>query len=441
MFPVSDLNFVCCGMATFAATVGYVYAKRRRIEPLRIGVHVVHIPTPTLHGSENKTESENENEKFSASSSEGSEPQISISDITMLPATSPSEAAVLVSEPAQLTVERGPSLKRKRMDDHDENNNPLEYPYNLAELYPNKRCKTPPPLASSSDVKEESVEPVDSKIQNENDIVPISEPIQAATSTLEETTQVVDEAQPIPQPNNNTSEEVLAKTELTKAVVSPERPPAQAPSTPKSGSTTGFESFAISAPASFSFGNATLASGANMRPVWSTSNNFRKRHSFIDKPDDDSESGGECSSTHTLGLGSRGDTPRINHVTGEEDEDVESELKGVKLFVKRGSQGFSNGVLGQVKYLSNKKTSNQRVLFRRDLGKVSMNTRLQPTVRCTFDTQECILRILLAETASAPQEIVVYALKPGRFCSRKDFQTFAESVMGSGSLKMTEPKS
>lgn len=48
-------------------------------------------------------------------------------------------------------------------------------------------------------------------------------------------------------------------------------------------------------------------------------------------------------------------------MTGEEDEDVESELKGVKLFVKRGSQGFSNGVLGQVKYLSNKKTSNQRV--------------------------------------------------------------------------------
>lgn len=84
---------------------------------------VVHIPTPTLHGSENKTETENENGKFSASSSEGSEPQISTSDITMLPATSPSEAAVLVSEPAQLTVERGPSLKRKRMDDHDENNN------------------------------------------------------------------------------------------------------------------------------------------------------------------------------------------------------------------------------------------------------------------------------------------------------------------------------
>ncbi|KAF9068391.1 hypothetical protein BDP27DRAFT_823001 [Rhodocollybia butyracea] len=35
MFPVSDFNFICCGMATFAATIGYVYTKRRRIDQSR----------------------------------------------------------------------------------------------------------------------------------------------------------------------------------------------------------------------------------------------------------------------------------------------------------------------------------------------------------------------------------------------------------------------
>ncbi|KAJ4000339.1 hypothetical protein F5050DRAFT_1563149 [Lentinula boryana] len=130
-------------------------------------------------------------------------------------------------------------------------------------------------------------------------------------------------------------------------------------------------------------------------------------------------------------------------VTGEEDEDVQCELKGVKLFVKRGSNDYSSGILGQVKYLLDKRTLVQRLLFRREpLWKISMNTRLQPTVRCTFDPQECILRLLLAESlgskASGATEIVVYALKPGRFCSRKDFQKFAESVIGSSSLKTTE---
>ncbi|KAJ4473330.1 hypothetical protein C8J55DRAFT_433706, partial [Lentinula edodes] len=126
--------------------------------------------------------------------------------------------------------------------------------------------------------------------------------------------------------------------------------------------------------------------------------------------------------------------------TGEEDEDVQSELRGVKLFVKRGSNDYSSGILGQVKYLSDKKTLVQRLLFRREpLRKVSMNIRLQPAVRCTFDPQECILRLLLADSseskASGTTEIVVYALKPGRFCSRKDFQTFSESVIGNSSLK------
>ncbi|KAJ4473365.1 hypothetical protein C8J55DRAFT_433660 [Lentinula edodes] len=78
---------------------------------------------------------------------------------------------------------------------------------------------------------------------------------------------------------------------------------------------------------------------------------------------------------------------------GEEDEDVQRVLRGIELLVKRGSNDYSSGILGQVKYLSGKKTSVDRLLFRREpLQKVSMNIRLQPAVRCIFNPQECILR-------------------------------------------------
>ncbi|KAH7874100.1 uncharacterized protein C8R40DRAFT_1048323, partial [Lentinula edodes] len=125
---------------------------------------------------------------------------------------------------------------------------------------------------------------------------------------------------------------------------------------------------------------------------------------------------------------------------GEEDKDVQSELRGVELFVKRGSNDYPSGILGQVKYWSDKKTLVERLReFHCEHILVSMNIRLQPAVRCTFNPQECILRFLPAESsrskASGTTGIVVYALQPGRFCSRKDFQTFSESVIGNSSLK------
>lgn len=47
--------------------------------------------------------------------------------------------------------------------------------------------------------------------------------------------------------------------------------------------------------------------------------------------------------------------------TGEEDEDVECELKGVKLYIKRGVHDFSDGMLGHVKLLANKTTLDERL--------------------------------------------------------------------------------
>jgi hypothetical protein len=55
------------------------------------------------------------------------------------------------------------------------------------------------------------------------------------------------------------------------------------------------------------------------------------------------------------------DLTRNADVTGEEDEDVELELKGVKLFVKRGDKNFSDGMIGHIKLLSNKTTLDERL--------------------------------------------------------------------------------
>lgn len=48
-------------------------------------------------------------------------------------------------------------------------------------------------------------------------------------------------------------------------------------------------------------------------------------------------------------------------VTGEEEEDVEEEIKGVKLFVKRGNKPFASGMVGHLKLLVDKKTSKERL--------------------------------------------------------------------------------
>lgn len=128
-------------------------------------------------------------------------------------------------------------------------------------------------------------------------------------------------------------------------------------------------------------------------------------------------------------------------MTGEEDEDVEAELKGVKLFVKRGSKEFADGILGHIKFLSHKTTKDERIgsyrlsfvtvcsstheslplVFRREpVWKVSMSVRLRPIVRCNFDEEHGILRLSLKERAvdqdgvpsgDCGEEVVIYALK------------------------------
>lgn len=126
-------------------------------------------------------------------------------------------------------------------------------------------------------------------------------------------------------------------------------------------------------------------------------------------------------------------------MTGEEDEDVEQEIKGVKLFVRRGNKPFASGMVGHLKLLSDRKTLAERlcecsftisaisdsctcpVVFRREpLWQVSMNVRVNSSTRCVYDPEENVIRLTLKEQASIPStaiggkenlELVVYALK------------------------------
>jgi len=129
-------------------------------------------------------------------------------------------------------------------------------------------------------------------------------------------------------------------------------------------------------------------------------------------------------------------------ITGEEDEQVTTELKGVKVFIKRGDRDFSDGILGHARLLSHKITGAERLLFRREhVWKVSMSVRLRPAVRCSFDEEQGILRVALKESEECEdvppeqrkQQVVVYALKRGKV-SKADFVTFARAVMASSQL-------
>ncbi|KAG5634810.1 hypothetical protein H0H81_000704 [Sphagnurus paluster] len=158
------------------------------------------------------------------------------------------------------------------------------------------------------------------------------------------------------------------------------------------------------------------------KPAWMTADISTSKNDVSERSnaaDEDSPSL-VTPSNHVLDAAIVASKTAIEHITGEENEDVSSELKGVKLFIKRGNKAFSEGMVGHVKLLSDKKTQEQRVLLRREpLWQVSMNIRMHPTVRCIFDAGENVLRLILKEAIEQKDvpsqdwkhEVVVYALK------------------------------
>lgn len=125
-------------------------------------------------------------------------------------------------------------------------------------------------------------------------------------------------------------------------------------------------------------------------------------------------------------------------LTGEENEDVLSEIKGVRLYVKRGDKEFgSPGMLGTLRLLADREeTSSERLLFRREpLWQASMNLRVNEGVRCAFDKEESVLRFTLKELIEGQKgdsEVVVYAFKPGKATSKQDFVSFGQRLVRDG---------
>ncbi|KAF8075252.1 hypothetical protein FPV67DRAFT_624457 [Lyophyllum atratum] len=404
MFPVNDLNLVVCGIATFAATVGYACSRKLTSEPRHTSGH--------------------------------------LNSTTILPskAQGASEQDKIAEDEDKIHTAPG-SLKRKRAhDDHDEISADAGYPHNLSLIYPpKKRSRTPSSENDSEEAVAEKSLPSPPAEKSED---PAATPASTAGESLEATPppSTPEQAPSIISEALSTPSHVFG----SPATISTSIPRSPLGSSQRIATSSAFSTFAGSASP---FSRVTPASKAN-KPAWLVAS-----PDALKSPNDEAS---DATSDDADGLATSPQPDRhvllaavtskstFEHVTGEEDEDVELELKGVKLFVKRGDKPFSDGMVGHVKLLSNRTTLDERLLFRREpLWQVSMNVRMHPTIRCTFDAKENILRVILREAVvqkdasaqDAKREVTIYVLKPGRSCSKQDFKDFAISLTESRSLK------
>src|ERR1700722_6813604 len=135
-------------------------------------------------------------------------------------------------------------------------------------------------------------------------------------------------------------------------------------------------------------------------------------------------------------------------MTGEEGEEILTEVKGVRLYIKRGDRPFVGGMVGTLRHLVHKETQDERLceffflslfnryrscvlesaVYRREpLWQPTMNARLSPTLLCSFITAEKVLRVARVDPArqeGVPREkwaheLVIYALKVFPFFFKK----------------------
>ncbi|KIK83440.1 hypothetical protein PAXRUDRAFT_703745 [Paxillus rubicundulus Ve08.2h10] len=420
MLPITEFHLAFCGIATVAATVGYACAR---------------------------------------------------------------QAALTLASPKETKadVEAGPreerSLKRK-LDDSDDGESDTEQ-----QPRPMKRSKTPPTDQRETDEDEWEVivapptyeeavalpqpnEPVQdsSALQDDNSSHRNTTPIRENTPPLHAEQQVAEEE---PRPTSQCSQ--LSPEALPERARTPSPNPAAAitslPANP-------FSTFASSSSPFASYSSATGVSpfalaGQTVKstPAWrrvkedagdaptetSPANALAPSPNNALSPVTTESSPASVQNKNAIEAGNRTQAlgQSSSFVTGEEDETVVAELKGVKLFTKRGRKEFTDGMYGHIKILfrspalsTPKNTTDKasqentkprtRLLFRRDpLGQVSMNVGLCSTVRCHFDAAENILRVILMEQVmdgkESKEDVVVYALKPGR-SQKQDFQSFAKTL-------------
>ncbi|TFK69082.1 hypothetical protein BDN72DRAFT_897552 [Pluteus cervinus] len=409
-----------------------------------------------------------------------------------------SGAASTVSGPTPVAGRRT-SLKRKSLHDQSEDaDSSYGYPRNLKSLYPpNKRSRTPSSESADetpANTDEPVVQPAPSpqESQVETQVSTTTELVSTPPQTLQELPPVQLAPPQISRPTTPPPPVQATPTLITPLPSTP-RPTfgltssvgSQSP--PRTPLPRGFASFAGSAspfaplskpsPSPFGLkpGSSIWGSSSTSAAAWASPNRSSSALNAIESQEKtdtatDNEGGSDSDkdevksskveeksqekekkkkgkeSSHAIDEATpEGDLKETsNQPTGEENEDVELELKGVKLFTSRGNKGYTSGMLGHVKLLSNKTTLEERLLFRREpLWQVTMNVRMHPLLRCSYDEEENVLRVVMTEfieKKDVPQsewktEVVVYALKPGRACSKKNFKEFAESLLESSQLK------
>ncbi|KAI5995657.1 hypothetical protein EDD15DRAFT_2255433 [Pisolithus albus] len=363
MLPITEFQFAFCGIATVAATLGYAYSRKAN----------THSPTST--------------------------------------------------DKSGADVEAGPleerSLKRK-LDDSDNDETCVD-----EQQRPMKRSKTPPTEQRGEEEEEwevivapptyEEATAPQKKETLEHSLPPSHDanstfdikapreksPDHAASDEAHVEKQGIDSQKPT-EPVRHTPD---PSPPLNDVKAEPEAAATQPPKPAKTLSSNPFSAFANSGSPFATYSNPNGPAGhANQgertTPAW------RQKK-------DDSEIRSD-NSTQKLTSSPNG------HTTGEEDEVVISDLKGAKLFIKRGRKEFTSGMYGHVKLLSYKSDASEGKedkVFRRDpLGQVSMNVALRPTVRCHFDEPESILRVILKEPQvtvgeEVKEDIVIYAFK------------------------------
>lgn len=477
MFPLNDFNFVACALATFSAAVGYNVSRRRGRNNSSSG-HAESERAKEKEGRLGFLKFHRRNSVASArSASLAPSIDISESDAGTEPPSSkcgtpaPAEAEQgqqqlgLAIESCQLPdglaiarPEDG-SLKRKR--------SPSPRPaVRDADTPPVKRRRTPPAGKDEAHRDGEStgavkleLEEGTSQLFTADDIPGVFESTTtiaavAADGEVPESVEVpaVTEQAPAagefvsPPASANVGSSVTATATFTAPSAflpylpaTTTAPSVQLP-TPGPSWRTGTPIVAARPSSAFSafttqgsaFANS--CAGPSRAPVWTTSTSGSVSVFGDASPHSTS------SDANPLAASTQSTATPQNVLTGEEDEDVEAEIKGAKVFIKRGNRDFCEGILGNVKLLKHKETGDHRILFRREpVWKVTMSVRLRPTVRCSFDEAQSALRVALREPIEDTQheQLVIYALKRGK-ASRSEFAEFAKTVAASARLQDQE---
>ncbi|KAI0794231.1 hypothetical protein C8Q74DRAFT_1247520 [Fomes fomentarius] len=435
MFPLNDFNFVACALATFSAAVGYNVSRRRGRQQQqqstgRLGFLKFHRRNSTASARSSSiapTESE----------CDGTEPPASTYDTLVYTAD--------IDESMQLSdeVEDG-SLKRKRSPTPE---------VAVSDTPPSKRRRTPPaardqkheieesqvvgevedntpPLATCNDnLRQGRDDQLSVPVPPDSDILDLKAEQQiVSVSTADEPTLKSFSVNPTTSPVGVTGHSVgdaahpsspmapLSAWHSTNTII------AAKPS-------SAFQAFS-GKPSAFANSSSSVAS--QKTPIWSTSTPTYGNSSgmFGETPTlafSDADLSPLAASTRSASA------QKVATVTGEEDEDVANELKGAKVFIKRGERDFCEGILGNVRLLKHKDTGAERILFRREpVWKVTMSVRLRPTVLCSFDEAQGALRVTLKEPVEDTQQerLVIYALRRGK-ASRAEFAEFARAVVES----------